>query len=107
MGSIGRNSTFSEYGHAAYEIKENQERNSMVANILSADTPDPGDGVSRSKCTSEYGHGAYQIKEYHDCSNMVANILLADPPTHRHNPRDRVNRSNFNFFRRLSCCISN
>ena len=49
MGSIGRNSTFSEYGHAAYEIKENQERSSMVANILSVDIPDPGDGVSRSK----------------------------------------------------------
>ena len=43
-------------------------------------TPDPVDGVNRSKFTcSEHSHVTYQIKENHECTNMVANILLADP----------------------------
>ena len=49
MGSVGQNSTFSEHGHVAYQIKENQECSNMVANNLLADTPNPGDGVNRSK----------------------------------------------------------
>ena len=35
---------FSEHGHVAYQIKENQAYSFVVANILPADTPDPGDG---------------------------------------------------------------
>ena len=43
-------------------------------------TPDPVDGVNRSKFTcSEHDHVTYQIKENQECTNMVANILLADP----------------------------
>ena len=38
MGSIGQNSAFSERGHVAYQIKENQECTKMVANILPADS---------------------------------------------------------------------
>ena len=49
MGPEGKNSTFSEHGHVAYQIKENQEYNNMVANILLADTPDPGDWLCWSK----------------------------------------------------------
>ena len=34
VGSKDQNSTFSEHGHVAYQIKENHECNNMVANIL-------------------------------------------------------------------------
>ena len=37
MRSVGQNSTFSEHGHVAYLIKENQECSIMVANILPTD----------------------------------------------------------------------
>ena len=83
MGSKGQNSTSSEHGHVAYQIKENNECSNMVANILSADPPPPypGDGVSRSKLNfTEHAHVAYQIKENHECSNMVANKLPTTPP---------------------------
>ena len=58
---------------------------------------------------SEYGHFAYQIKGNDTYSNMLVNILPVDP----HDPRGGgggggvVKRSNFNFFRTWSCCISN
>ena len=98
MGSKGQNSTLSEHGYVAYQIKENQECSNMVANIL----PSPGDGsIGRNLTFPEHGHVAYQIKDNQECSNIVANILPAVPP------EDGVNRSKFNFFRTLSCCISN
>ena len=51
MGSVCQNSTFSEHGNVAYQIKENHEFSNMIANILRTDAPppDPGDGVYRSK----------------------------------------------------------
>ena len=54
MGSVGKNSFFSEHGHIAYQIKENHKCRIMVANILPADPypplpPDPGAGIKRSK----------------------------------------------------------
>ena len=41
MGSKDQNSTFSEHGHVAYQIKDNHECSNMVANILPADPPPP------------------------------------------------------------------
>ena len=38
VGSKGQNSTFSEHGHVAYQIKENNECSNMLANIMDADT---------------------------------------------------------------------
>ena len=51
MGSVGQNSTFSDHGHVAYQIKENHDYSIMVANILHAvpTTRDPLDGVNRLK----------------------------------------------------------
>ena len=73
MGSIDQNSTFSEYGHFANQINENHEYSNIVANILPVDSPDPGDGVSRSKFNfSEHGPVAYQIKKHHECSKYFA-----------------------------------
>ena len=37
LGSKGQNSTFSEHGHVAYQIKGNNECSNMVSNILPAD----------------------------------------------------------------------
>ena len=49
VGSKGRNSTFSEHGHVAYQIKGNHECSNLEANILPADlTPTPTLGM-RSK----------------------------------------------------------
>ena len=66
--SKGQNSTFSEQGHVAYQIKWNVECSIMVENILPVQN------------FSEYGHGSYQIKGNDACSNMVANILYTDTP---------------------------
>ena len=85
LGSKGQNSTFSEHGHVAYQIKWNHDCSNMVANILPTDPPPPmtlGDGLKGQNSTfAEHGHVAYQTKGHHDCSNMVANILPAQHPT--------------------------
>ena len=66
MGSIGQNSTFSEHGHVAYQIKGNHEM-------------------------QQHSHAAYQIKENHECISMVANILPTDPnPPHLHGISDKM-----------------
>ena len=58
------NTTFSEHGHVAYQIKGNHNCRTIVANVLPAvpnpiSTPDPGFGVKRSNSTlSEQGHVA-------------------------------------------------
>ena len=52
LWSNGQNSTFTEHGHVAYQIKENDKCSNIVANILPADpilTPDPVVGVKRFK----------------------------------------------------------
>ena len=77
MGSKGQNSTFSEYGHVAYQIKDNHECSNMVASILPKDPPNTTLGmgsVDQNLIFSEHGHVAYQIKENHKCSHMEANI---------------------------------
>ena len=85
MGSVGF-FFFSEHGHVAYQIKENQECTNMVANILPADPLPPSPVLwmgseGQNSTFSEHGHVTYQIKENQECINMVANILLADPLT--------------------------
>ena len=50
MGSVGQNSTFSEHGHVAYQIKENHKCSIMDARRpLPHPIPDNGDEVSWSK----------------------------------------------------------
>ena len=103
VGSKCQNSTFSEHGHVAYQIKWNHECSNMVENILPTKPfPQPRPwGCGHDSTFSEHGHVAYQINWNHSCSNMVANILPADPtPTMEFG-------SKFNFFRAWSCCISN
>ena len=108
VGVKRSNSTFSEHGHVAYQIKGNHDCSIIVANVLPADplpisTPTLGLGSKGQNSTlSEQGHVAYQIKGNHECSNMVANILPADTPL-----TIWVKGSKFNIFRTMSCCLSN
>ena len=57
VGSKAKNSTSSEYGHVAYQIKRNHTCSNIIGNILPA-----------------------EIKWTHKCSNMVASVLPAEPP---------------------------
>ena len=106
MDSVGQNSTFSEHGHVAYPIKENEDCRTMVANNLPADTTPLTLGmgsVGQISTFLGYGHVAYQIKENHECSKMVASRPDSTHPDHG----DGASRPKLNLFRTWSCCISN
>ena len=77
----GKNQTFSEYGHVAYQIKADDAGSNMVANILPTDTPSTQGVGSKGQTVSfsESSQVAYQIKADEAGSNMVANIC---PQTH-------------------------
>ena len=83
-------STFSEYGHVAYQIKENDACRDMVANILPVDPhfPHPGRWGQKVKIQIlEHSHVAYQIKVNHECSNLQEKIMsLYTPSTPRSSP---------------------
>ena len=67
-GPVCENSTFSEHGNVAYQIKENHH--------------DPGEKVSSQKFFfSEHGHVAHGIKGNHECSNKVIRRLPPPPLT--------------------------
>ena len=55
---------FSEYGHVAYQIKDDDADSNMVANILPTDTPLTQGVGSKGQTISftESSHVAYQIK---------------------------------------------
>ena len=68
MRPVGQDSTFSEHGHVAYQIKENHECSNKVPNILPADSLSPpppqtlGMGsVGQNSTFSEHSLVAYQI----------------------------------------------
>ena len=61
VGSKVQNSTFSEHGHVAYQIKENHKCSNMVTNILLADTLTLGQ-IGQNLPFSEHGHIEYQFK---------------------------------------------
>ena len=84
VGSKGQNSTFSEHGHVAYQIKWNHGCSNMAANILPSDPPiNPkplGAGSKGQNSTLfQIWPWCYQIEGDYTCSNMVANILPANP----------------------------
>ena len=101
MGSIGQNSTFSERGHVAYQIKVNQECSNMVAIYFARRPP---------FLTLEMGslgqNSTFQnmvMVQDNKCSNRVTNNLHADPPP----PRVWGQKIEIQLFRTWSCCISN
>ena len=62
---MGQNSTFSEHGHVAYQIKDNHKCSNMVANILPPDPLPPPLGigpVGQNSTFSEHGHVAYDTQ---------------------------------------------
>ena len=86
MGSIGQNSTFSEHGHIAYQIKGNHQCSNMVANILPSPPPlppphpRPWDGINMSKFNfSAHGYVAYQIKGNHEMQHYDSKHFPTDP----------------------------
>ena len=65
-------STFSEYGHVAYQIKGNEMYNNMQSNVVLYTHPRPL-GLGQKVKTffpSESGHVAYQFKVNEAYNNM-------------------------------------
>ena len=63
MGSNGQNSTVSEYGHVANQIKLNAAGSNMLASILHVDPLALGEGSKgQNPNFSDNCHVAYQIK---------------------------------------------
>ena len=57
VGVKRSNSSFSEHGHVANQIKGNHECSNIVANILPADTPILGmRSIVQTSTFSEHGH---------------------------------------------------
>ena len=86
FGSKAQNSTSSEYGLVAYQIKRNHTYSNMVGNILPADPPPP---PTNTGGLSVKIHIFQNITMLHIKFNNItnaANILPADPPPHPPNP---------------------
>ena len=90
LGSVGRNSTLSEHGFVAYQIKENHECNNMVANKLPADRPTPPPTPPRpwgwgkyvkNSTFSEHGDVAYQMKWNHEMQQHGSKYCARRPPS--------------------------
>ena len=79
---VGRspNSTFSEYGHVAYQIKGNDACSNMVANILSVDTTStPGVG---SKGQNIFFSESSQSKNGGKDQETIQSSTTLDPGYH-------------------------
>ena len=75
MRSKGQNSTFSEHGHVAYQIKGNHKCSNIVVNIFPKH-PNPGDGsIGQVSTFSEHGHFAYQINGNHEMQQHGRNMV--------------------------------
>ena len=74
-----QNSTFSEHGHVAYQIKENHECSNMVPNILLTDTLTLGMGqIGQNLPFSEHGHIEYQFKGNQKMQQQGSKYLPGD-----------------------------
>ena len=81
MGLIGQNSTFSEYGHVAYQIKGNHKKQQYGSNFFARrPNPTPTLGVKRSKINFFRAMSSYiKLKGITNAATWLANILPADP----------------------------
>ena len=83
----GQDSTFSEHGQVAYQIKENIKGSNMVATFACRPLiPTLGMGsIGESSISSVHGHVAFQIKGNHQMqqhgSNNFSRRPLPDPLT--------------------------
>ena len=96
MGSKGQNSTFSEHGHVAYQIKDNHECSNMVANILPSDhhtpTPPPPLRMGSSGEKSIFRTWNHEMQQY--CSKCFA----GRPPPHPVDPRGMGSKGQHSVF---------
>ena len=94
VGSIGQNSTFSEHGHVAYQIKENHDCTNMAAAMFWPHIPIPPTlgmkSIGQNSTFSEHGHVAYQIKWNQHGSNYIARRPPPPPPPHTHTHTHRT-----------------
>ena len=101
MESKGQNSTFSEHGHVAYQIKDNHECSNMAANILPTDPPypHPRDGVSRSKFNFFQNMVMLHIKlkKITNAATWKQILSLQTPIPQLPSPGNGVSRSNSTF----------
>ena len=85
VGSKGHISTFSDYGHVAYQIKENRECSNMVALfcLQTFDTPMTlGIGsLGQNSTFSEHCHVAYQFKGNHEMQQHGSKYFARRPPS--------------------------
>ena len=78
------NSTFSEHGHVAYQIKWNHEMQQHGSKYFAHRPPLPPDpsgmgSIGQKSTFSEHGDVAYQNKRNHEFSNMIAIFFHAYP----------------------------
>ena len=100
VGSKGQNSTLSEHGHVAYQIKENHKCSNKVANILPRDPlPKPPNrptpltlgmrSIGHILPFTEHGHVAYAVQGNHEMKQHGSKYFscspLADPE-----PKERI-----------------
>ena len=86
-GTIGQNSTFSEHGHVAYQIKWNHEMQQNGSKYF-VRRPPPHTLIhspltrliGQNSAFSEHGHVAYQIKWNHETQQHGSNYFACRPP---------------------------
>ena len=84
-GQIGQNSTFSEHGHVAYQIKWNHEMQQYGSRYFVRRSPhthihSPLTGsIGQNSAFSEHGHVAYPIKWNHEMQQHGSNYFACRP----------------------------
>ena len=85
MGSKAQNSTSSEHGHVAYQIKRNHKCSNMVGNNLPEDAPPPSDtgGVNvkiqlfqNITMLHIFLMSKYDIWPQFKCQNRILNVKI-------------------------------
>ena len=88
-GTIGQNSTFSEHGHVAYQIKWNHEMQQHCSKYFVRRSPphththihSPLTGlIGQNSAFSVHGHVAYPIKWNHEMQQHSSNYFACRPP---------------------------
>ena len=98
--SLGQNSTFSEHGHAAYQIKGTQQMQQHGSKYFGRrPLPDLFWGSKGQNSTfSDHGHVAYESKGNHHRQQHSTKYFARRPLL---DPGDGVKRSKFNFFQNI------
>ena len=109
MGSIGQNSTFSEYSHVAYQIKENHKMQQHGSKYFARRHPTTlGDGVKRSKLNFFRTWSSCIVikKRESRMQQHEHGSKYFDPPTPTHPDHgDGVNRVKILLFQNIACCL--